>query len=44
MSVILLIRSCDLSFANFCVLNPLKVAKERFPFSGWRSSPFVSIS
>ena len=32
MSVISLIRSRGLSFANFCVLNPLKVAKERFPF------------
>ena len=32
MSVISLIRSRGLSFANFCALNPLKVAKERFPF------------
>ena len=32
MPVISLIRSRDLSFANFCPLSPLKVAKERFPF------------
>ena len=32
MSVISLIRSRGLSFANFYVLNPLKVAKARFPF------------
>ena len=32
MSVISLKRSRDLGFANFCALNPLKVAKERFPF------------
>ena len=32
MSVISLVRSRGLSFANFCALNPSKMAKERFPF------------
>ena len=32
-SLIMLIRSRDLGFANFCALNPLEVVKERFPFS-----------
>ena len=31
-SLIMLIRSRDLGFANSCALNPLEVAKERFPF------------
>ena len=32
MSVISLIWSRGLGFANSCALNPLKVAKESFPF------------